>query len=91
LHKFHAEALSDTQTHNTVDAVNAVGRAAGFRAAKMGGDVIEHCESENTYLAVDQHAPIDAKPCDRDPRRVKEWAPRFCCHVEVLHFVDLRH
>jgi hypothetical protein len=77
--QLYAEDLSDAQKHKIVDALNAAVRTAGFEAAETWGDVIEDRESQITYSALGQHAPLDAK---------KTWDPDFAKRKKIKALLD---
>ncbi len=66
--KLYAEDLSGAQKQKIIAALKKEVAASGFAATKTWGEVIEDRESQITYSALGQHAPLDAK---------KTWDPDF--------------
>lgn len=59
--KLYSEDLTKAQKQEITDALNAAVASAGFRAEKTWGDPIEDRESQITYSALGQQAPLDEK------------------------------
>jgi HAD superfamily hydrolase (TIGR01484 family) len=69
-HKLYSEDLSETQKRNIVVALNEAVRSTGFQPTKIWGEPIEDRESQITYSALGQQAPLDEK---------KKWLFRLSC------------
>jgi phosphomannomutase len=67
-HTLYAEDLTEAQKQKIIAALNTAVAASGFKADKTWGDLIEDRESQITYSALGQHAPLDAK---------QTWDPDF--------------
>ncbi len=67
-HKLYSEDLSGAQKERIIAALHGAITALGFDAAQTWGDTIEDRESQITYSALGQQAPLDAK---------KQWDPDF--------------
>ena len=65
-HERYAETLSASQKEKIVAALAAAVTASGFGAKQTWGEPIEDRETQITYSALGQHAPLDAK---------KTWDP----------------
>ena len=59
--KLYAEDLSPAQKNKIEDALNKAVDASGFRPGKTWGDPIEDRESQITYSALGQQAPLEEK------------------------------
>ena len=75
----YAEDLSAAQKDEIVAALKAAVSASGFAADKTWGDVIEDRESQITYSALGQRAPLDAK---------KAWDPDFAKRKQIKARLD---
>jgi phosphomannomutase len=78
-HKLYAQDLNPAQKEKIVAALNAAVAASGFAAAKTWGEPIEDRESQITYSALGQHAPLDAK---------KTWDPDFSKRQAIKAMLD---
>ncbi len=78
-HKLYSEDLSEAQKQKIVDALNTAVAASGFRADKTWGDVIEDRQSQITYSALGQQAPLDAK---------RAWDPDFSKRQAIKTILD---
>ncbi len=67
-HTLYAEDLTEAQKQKIISALNTAVAASGFKADKTWGALIEDRESQITYSALGQHAPLDAK---------QSWDPDF--------------
>jgi phosphomannomutase len=77
--KLYSEDLTEAQKQEITDALNAAVASAGFRAEKTWGDPIEDRESQITYSALGQQAPLDEK---------KRWDPDFAKRMKIKAFLD---
>ena len=77
--KLYAEDLSDAQKQKIIGSLNAAVAASGYAAAKTWGDVIEDRESQITYSALGQQAPLDEK---------KTWDPDFAKRKKIKALLD---
>ena len=73
--RLYAEDLSSAQKQQIISALEREVAASGFAAKKTWGDVIEDRESQITYSALGQHAPLDAK---------RTWDPDFAKRKQIL-------
>ena len=71
--------LSDAQKAKIIDALNKETGASGFAATKTWGPTIEDRESQITYSALGQEAPLDAK---------KTWDPDFAKRQKIKAALD---
>jgi phosphomannomutase len=78
-HKLYAEDLSPAQKHKIVNALEQAVAASGFQAEHTWGDVIEDRESQITYSALGQQAPLEAK---------KQWDPDFAKRKKIQALLD---
>ena len=78
-HQLYAQDLSDSQKHKIIDALKTAVHTAGFEAATTWGDVIEDRESQITYSALGQRAPLDAK---------STWDPDFAKRKKIKALLD---
>jgi phosphomannomutase len=79
-HKLYSEDLSGAQKHQIIAALNAAVTSAGFQAKKVWGDAIEDRESQITYSALGQQAPLDEK---------KTWDPDFSVRLGGSTSIDV--
>lgn len=77
--QLYAENLSDAQKAKIVNALNKEVAASGFAATKTWGPTIEDRESQITYSALGQEAPLDAK---------KTWDPDFAKRQKIKAALD---
>jgi HAD superfamily hydrolase (TIGR01484 family) len=77
--KSYAEDLSSAQKQKIVAALNVAVTASGFKAEKTWGEAIEDRESQITYSALGQQAPLDAK---------KSWDPDFAKRKKIKSILD---
>lgn len=78
--RLYSEDLSDAQKRKIVDALNAAVAAAGFQASKTWGETIEDRESQITYSALGQEAPLNEK---------KIWDPDFAKRKAIQAILDV--
>jgi hypothetical protein len=79
--KLYAEDLSESQKHEIVAELDKAVAASGFQASKVWGAPIEDRESQITYSALGQEAPLTQRkrgtPTLRSARRSKRsWTCR---------------
>jgi phosphomannomutase len=77
--KLYAEDLSADQKKKIIDALNRAVEQSGFKAAKTWGESIEDRESQITYSALGQQAPLDEK---------KNWDPDFAKRKKIKAILD---
>jgi HAD superfamily hydrolase (TIGR01484 family) len=75
----YSEDLSEDQKHKIIAAVNSAVESAGFQADKVWGATIEDRESQITYSALGQQAPLDAK---------SQWDPDFTKRRKIKAILD---
>jgi phosphomannomutase len=78
--KLYSEDLTKEQKQQIIDALNKAVAACGFAAAKTWGEVIEDRESQITYSALGQQAPLDEK---------KQWDPDFAKRKKIKALLDV--
>jgi hypothetical protein len=76
----YSEDLSDGQKQKIIAALHAAVDAAGFRPRKPGENLIEDRESQITYSALGQAAPLDEK---------KKWDPDFAKRKKIKALLDV--
>jgi HAD superfamily hydrolase (TIGR01484 family) len=79
-HQLYAEDLSAAQKQKIIAALNAAIAAAGIRVDKTWGEQIEDRESQITYSALGQQAPLDAK---------SSWDPDFAKRQKIKALLDV--
>ena len=77
--KLYSEDLSDAQKQKITSALNAAVAASGFASKQTWGDVIEDRESQITYSALGQQAPLDEKT---------KWDPDFAKRKAIKALLD---
>ncbi len=75
----YAEDFTPAQKQKIIAALNDAVDKSGFKAAKTWGDAIEDRESQITYSALGQQAPLDAK---------KNWDPDFAKRQKIKALLD---
>jgi phosphomannomutase len=78
-HKLYSEDLSGPQKQQIITALNAAVTSAGFQAKKVWGDAIEDRESQITYSALGQQAPLEEK---------KTWDPDCAKRKKIKAILD---
>jgi hypothetical protein len=78
-HRLYAEDLSEAQKQKIVSALNQAVVSTGFQAGKTWGELIEDRESQITYSALGQQAPVDEK---------KKWDPDFAKRKKIKAVLD---
>jgi HAD superfamily hydrolase (TIGR01484 family) len=77
--KLYAEDLSKAQKATIIAALQAAVDASGFAAKKTWGDVIEDRDSQITYSALGQSAPLAEK---------EKWDPDFAKRQAIKALLD---
>ena len=77
--KLYSEDLSAAQKQKIVAALTAAVAASGFQAKKTWGEQIEDRESQITYSALGQQAPLDEK---------SQWDPDFSKRKKIKALLD---
>jgi HAD superfamily hydrolase (TIGR01484 family) len=75
----YAENFSEEQKTTIVDALNKAVDESGFRATQTWGEQIEDRQSQITYSALGQQAPLDAK---------KQYDPDFAKRQKIKAILD---
>ncbi len=78
--KLYSEDLSEAQKRKIISALTKEVTASGFEPKNTWGETIEDRESQITYSALGQHAPLDAK---------KTWDPDFAKRTKIKAALDL--
>ncbi len=78
--KRYSEDLSADQKHEIIGALNKAVAASGVAATTTWGEIIEDRESQITYSALGQLAPLDVK---------KTWDPDFAKRKKIKAALDL--
>jgi len=78
-HKLYSEDLSQAQKQQIIGALQAAVAQSGFQATKTWGEPIEDRESQITYSALGQQAPLDEK---------KTWDPDFAKRQKIKAILD---
>ena len=78
--QLYAENLSADQKTRIIAALKAAVAQSGFGATQTWGDAIEDRESQITYSALGQAAPLDAK---------KTWDPDFSKRQKIKALLDV--
>lgn len=77
--KLYSEDLSAPQKQQIITALNAAVASAGFAAKHVWGETIEDRESQITFSALGQQAPLDEK---------KTWDPDFAKRKKIQAILD---
>jgi phosphomannomutase len=75
----YAEDFTPAQKKKIIDALNDAVNKSGFKADKTWGEAIEDRDSQITYSALGQQAPLDAK---------KNWDPDFTRRKKIKSLLD---
>lgn len=78
-HMLYSEDLSEAQKQKIIAALNSAVASAGFQADKTWGPTIEDRQSQITYSALGQQAPLDAK---------SQWDPDFAKRQKIKAILD---
>jgi len=79
-HELYSEDLSQAQITKIVAALQSAVAASGFGATKVWGEVIENRQSQITYSALGQQAPLVEK---------KTWDPDFAKRHAIKALLDV--
>jgi phosphomannomutase len=79
-HKLYSEDLSEPQKKKITDALQAAVAASGFQAQHTWGETTEDRESQITYSALGQQAPLAEK---------KHWDPDFSKRHAIKAALDV--
>jgi phosphomannomutase len=77
--KLYSEDLSEDQKHKITAALNAAVTSAGFPVKKIWGKTIEDRESQITYSALGQQAPLNEK---------SQWDPDFTKRKKIKAILE---
>jgi phosphomannomutase len=75
----YAENFSAAEKTKIIDALNAAVDSSGFKAETTWGEAIEDRESQITYSALGQAAPLEAK---------EKWDPDFAKRKKIKSLLD---
>jgi HAD superfamily hydrolase (TIGR01484 family) len=75
----YAENFTAEEKKKIIDALNDAVDRSGFKAEKTWGEAIEDRESQITYSALGQAAPLDAK---------EKWDPDFSKRKKIKSLLD---
>jgi HAD superfamily hydrolase (TIGR01484 family) len=78
-HKLYSEDLSEAQKQKITAALNEAVASSGYKAQKTWGQVIEDRESQITYSALGQQAPLEEK---------KSWDPDYAKRKQIKAVLD---
>ena len=79
-HKRYSEDLSEAQKQKIIAALNDAVSRAGYQPEKHWGELIEDRESQITYSALGQEAPLEEK---------KHWDPDFAKRQKIKALLDV--
>lgn len=79
-HKLYSEDLAEAQKRKIIGALSKAVASSGFQAEKTWGELIEDRESQITYSALGQQAPLDEK---------KKWDPDFAKRKKIKAVLDV--
>lgn len=77
--KLYSEDLTAEEKRSTMTALDTAIERSGLKPAKTWGEVIEDRDTQITYSALGQHAPLEAK---------KAWDPDFSKRKRFKAIVD---
>jgi hypothetical protein len=78
--KLYSEDLSEAQKERIIAALKSAVASSGFQPAKTWGEAIEDRESQITYSAMGQQAPLEEK---------KVWDPDFAKRKAIKAILDV--
>jgi phosphomannomutase len=78
--KLYSEDLAEAQKEKIIAALKSAVASSGFQPAKIWGEAIEDRESQITYSALGQQAPLDEK---------KVWDPDFAKRKKIKAMLDV--
>jgi hypothetical protein len=76
--KIYSEDFSAEEKQKIIDSIGQAQAESGFKVGKTWGDQIEDRDSQITFSALGQHAPLDAK---------KAWDPDRKKRVKLQHLI----
>jgi phosphomannomutase len=79
-HQLYADDLSGQQQHEIIAALNAAVAASGFQPTQQWGEIIENRQSQITYSALGQEAPLAEK---------ERWDPEFAKRKKIQALLDV--
>ena len=79
-HKLYSEDLSEDQKRQIIAALNEAVASSGLQSEKTWGPLIEDRESQITYSALGQEAPLEEK---------KKWDPDFSKRKKLKAILDI--
>ncbi|MGB8265262.1 MAG: HAD-IIB family hydrolase [Candidatus Velthaea sp.] len=79
-HELYSEDLSAEQKRKIIAALKTAVAASGVHPAQVWGELIEDRQSQITYSALGQQAPLDAK---------KAWDPDFAKRKKIKALLDV--
>ncbi|WCT13850.1 HAD-IIB family hydrolase [Mucilaginibacter jinjuensis] len=77
--KLYSENFTDAEKKKIVDSLNKAVEESGFKAGKVWGEQIEDRESQITFSALGQQAPLEPK---------KAWDPDFAKRKKIKALLD---
>jgi phosphomannomutase len=77
--KLYSENFTDTEKKKIIDSLNKAVEQSGFKAEKVWGDQVEDRESQITFSALGQQAPLEPK---------KAWDPDFEKRKKIKLLLD---
>jgi len=78
--KLYSQDLSDAQKQKIEAALNAAVTQSGFGVSKTWGETVEDRESQITYSALGQQAPLEEK---------SKWDPDFAKRQKIKSLLDV--
>ena len=77
--KLYSEDFSAKEKRTIIDGLNKAIDLSGYRAGRHWGDLIEDRDSQITFSALGQEAPLDEK---------KKWDPDFAKRKKIKEFLE---
>ena len=77
--KLYSENFTDAEKKKIIDSLNKAVEQSGFKADKVWGEQIEDRESQITFSALGQQAPLEPK---------KAWDPDFAKRKKIKQILD---
>lgn len=77
--KLYSENFTDAEKKKIIDSLNKAVEESGFKADKVWGEQIEDRESQITFSALGQQAPLEPK---------KAWDPDFAKRKKIKEILD---
>lgn len=78
--QLYADDLSTAEQHQIIDALEKAVNASGYQAARTWGDTIENRQSQITFSALGQEAPLNEKVA---------WDPDFAKRQKIKALLDV--